>query len=236
MNVLRQIRDALTDEGGGVDNSETTKRPGLTVCIGVGMFLSICLGSVSAHDDKTMAESQLSEASRAGTRSEPKTALTLEAARRSMTDHLARQDAVLHLEGALGAHDSAASGQDGAGYIELDLATLQSLTPHRISTSTVVTDGVLLFEGVLMRSVMEHVQAHGKTVTAIATNGYQIDIPVQDFHDFDVLLAWAADGERLSPDDKGPFWIVYPRDQHDVLQDIRYDYRWVWQLKRLRVN
>ena len=38
------------------------------------------------------------------------------------------------------------------------------------------------------------------------------------------------------PDDKGPFWIVYPRDQHEVLQDIRYDYRWVWQLDSLQVK
>jgi hypothetical protein len=44
------------------------------------------------------------------------------------------------------------------------------------------------------------------------------------------------DGQTLSRDDKGPLWIVYPRDDHEALQDIRYDYRWVWQLYQLDVQ
>lgn len=138
------------------------------------------------------------------------------------------QAAVLQINGAI----SSDSGES----VVLDMLTLGSLQPHRISTSTVVTDGVHTFDGVLMRAVLDYVGARGTVVTATALNGYEIDIPVRDFSDFDVLLAWAMDGERLEADDKGPFWIIYPRDQHDVLQDIRYDYRWVWQLKSLRVH
>jgi len=44
------------------------------------------------------------------------------------------------------------------------------------------------------------------------------------------------DGERLLPSGKGPFWIVYPRNDVRQLQDIRYDYRWVWQLHQLTVK
>jgi hypothetical protein len=44
------------------------------------------------------------------------------------------------------------------------------------------------------------------------------------------------DGERLLPRDKGPIWIVYPRDDFPELTDIRYDYRWVWQLTRLEIR
>ena len=58
----------------------------------------------------------------------------------------------------------------------------------------------------------------------------------EDFERFDVLVATHMDGERLQPSDKGPLWIVYPRDHHQELQDIRYDYRWVWQLIRLDVQ
>lgn len=135
----------------------------------------------------------------------------------------------LRIEGAI-----AAGNADN--YVDLSLDTLQQLPHHEIATSTAVTDGVLVFEGVLMRAVMDHVGAHGDTVTARALNGYEIDIPLRDFTDFDVLLAWSVNGKRLMPDDKGPFWIVYPRDQHEVLQDIRYDYRWVWQLDSLQVK
>lgn len=139
-----------------------------------------------------------------------------------------QRPAVLRIDGAV-------TYQDG-GPIHVDMTTLQTLEPHTISTSTVVTDGVMTFDGVLMRAVLDHVGAHGTIVTASALNGYEVDIPIQDFQDFDVLLAWSMNGVRLKEDDKGPFWIVYPRDHHETLQDIRYDYRWVWQLVSLRVN
>ena len=135
----------------------------------------------------------------------------------------------LQITGAI----SPANGSESA---HAGMVLLESLPRHSLRTSTVVTDGVLKFDGVLMRDLLNHLGAHGETVTATALNGYAVDIPIQDFENFDVLLAWSADGERLKEDDKGPFWIVYPRDQHSVLQDIRYDYRWVWQLKALRVN
>lgn len=140
----------------------------------------------------------------------------------------AQRPARILIEGAIMHNDGAP--------VYVDMTTLKNMPSHSISTSTVVTDGVLKFDGVLMRSVLDHVGAYGTTVTARALNGYVVEIPIQDFKDFDVLLAWGANGARLKSDDKGPFWIVYPRDDHDVLQDIRYDYRWVWQLISLQVN
>lgn len=73
-------------------------------------------------------------------------------------------------------------------------------------------------------------------MTAIALNDYAVDIPTADFYAYDVLVAYRMDGATLNRNDKGPLWIVYPRDDHAALQDIRYDYRWVWQLYRLDVQ
>lgn len=118
----------------------------------------------------------------------------------------------------------------------LDDAMLEALPRHTLKTSTVVTDGVKRFDGFLMRDLLEFVGADGTTVTASALNDYTIDIPMEDFVRYDVLVATHMDGERLQPSDKGPFWIVYPRDGHSDLQDIRYDYRWVWQLIQLKIK
>ena len=123
---------------------------------------------------------------------------------------------------------------DDAALFDMDL--LRTLPPVSLETTTAVTDGVARFDGVLMHDLLTLVGAEGKTVTATAFNDYVIDIPMQDFERFDVVLAYRMDGERLLPSDKGPLWIVYPRDQHDELQDIRYDYRWVWQLQRLDIQ
>ena len=117
-----------------------------------------------------------------------------------------------------------------------DEQMLQALPSSTLHTHTVVTDGLNRFDGIRLRDLLDYVGARGVTVQATALNHYAVDIPLQDFYDFDVLLATSMNGQRLRTHDKGPIWIVYPRDQHRKLQDIRYDYRWVWQLHRLTVQ
>lgn len=124
---------------------------------------------------------------------------------------------------------------DPAGAV-FDLELLFDLPALRVETTTSLTDGMQGFDGVLVRDLLSLVGATGDTVTASALNDYVVDIPVEDFHRFDVILAHSVNGTALSPRDKGPLWIVYPRDDHPELQDIRYDYRWVWQLNRLDIR
>ncbi len=118
----------------------------------------------------------------------------------------------------------------------LDHQLLATLPSRQVVTSTSVTEGPQVFDGVLVRDVLDRIGADGETVVATALNDYVIDIPMSDFQDFDVILAHTMNGERLSARDKGPLWIVYPRDDVAELQEIRYDYRWVWQLQSLEVR
>ena len=121
---------------------------------------------------------------------------------------------------------------------QFDLAMIQSLPVSTIYTSTVVTDGVKRFDGVLVRDLFALIglSTQARQVEASALNDYLVSIPLADFYDYDVLLATHMDGVALKPLDKGPLWIVYPRDSQRKLQDIRYDYRWVWQLKSLHIR
>ncbi|ASM74518.1 molybdopterin-dependent oxidoreductase [Sulfitobacter sp. DFL-23] len=128
------------------------------------------------------------------------------------------------------------SGQISGGSVTLDQDALSGLPTVELVTSTVVTDGQHSFTGFLMRDLLDQLGAKGETVTAIALNDYVVEIPMADFYDFDVIAAHSMDGIPLDRDDKGPLWIVYPRDDHEALQDIRYDYRWVWQLYQLEVR
>jgi hypothetical protein len=136
---------------------------------------------------------------------------------------------------ALEVHGAIANtNSDGAALF--DMPMLRALPSTVLETSTAVTDGVRRFDGFLMRDLLALVGATGSTVRAIALNDYVIEFAADEFDRFDVLVAYEMDGEALLPSDKGPLWIVYPRDQHAELQDIRYDYRWVWQLMRLDVE
>lgn len=132
--------------------------------------------------------------------------------------------------------DGAINRVNVANEAHLDIGIIQSLPHHSLRTTTSVTDGVRQFDGFLMRDLLHFLLAEGEVVTAHALNNYRVDIPISDFHDYDVLLATHMDGERLLPSGKGPLWIIYPRDTWRQLQDIRYDYRWVWQLHRLTIK
>ncbi len=140
---------------------------------------------------------------------------------------------LLIISGQIGKAHNEASDQKAAHFSR---AMLESLPRTSLYTSTVVTDGVHHFEGVLVRALLSLVEADGKTADAFALNDYVISIPVEDFYTYDVIIADTMNGAPLTSRDKGPLWVVYPRDQHRELQDIRYDYRWVWQLYRLDIR
>lgn len=120
--------------------------------------------------------------------------------------------------------------------VEFEAEQIVALPQREVITHTTVTDGPQSFSGPLMRDVLGAAVLQADAVLAVALNDYEIEIPTADFDRFDVIAAVSMNGEPLTPRDKGPIWIVYPRDDHPELQDIRYDYRWVWQLARLEAQ
>ena len=125
---------------------------------------------------------------------------------------------------------------NGDGVARFDRAMLERLGVTKVNTSTSWTDGVTRFEGVLARDLLKAVGATGDQVSARALNDYAIEIPFSDFESYDVLFAFRMDDVDLTPRDKGPLWIVYPRDEHPELRNQDVDTEWLWQLVNLDVQ
>jgi hypothetical protein len=124
---------------------------------------------------------------------------------------------------------------NGPGQAQFDKAMLEALGQASFVTGSEVSSKPQLFEGVPLRAVLDRVGARGRTMKASALNDYEIGIPFDDLR-FEPILATKVDGQVLTIRDKGPLWIAYPRDAHDVLHDVKYYARWVWQLNRLHVE
>ena len=125
----------------------------------------------------------------------------------------------------------------GAGpVVRLDRAMLEALGTTKLKTSTAWTAGEEEFEGVLVRDLLEAVGAEGTLVIATALNDYVATIPLRELYDYPVLLALKMNGEYLQLRDKGPIWIVYPRDQFAELRNSMVDKNWVWQLSELEIR
>ena len=135
---------------------------------------------------------------------------------------------ILTISGRIEQTNSAAGAQ-------FDREMLESIGRASITSRSEVSDVPQVFEGVPLRAVLDRVGARGKAMRATALNDYVSVIPFEDLQ-FEPILAMRVDNRVLTIRDKGPLWIVYPRDAHKVLQDTRYDARWVWQLSKLNIE
>lgn len=121
------------------------------------------------------------------------------------------------------------------GQAQFDMAMLEALGKASFKTKSEVSAVPQLFEGVPLRAVLDRVGAKGKTMKMSALNDYVSNIPFEDLQ-FEPILATRVDGRVLTVRDKGPLWLVYPRDSYKALDDARYDSRWVWQLNKLHIE
>lgn len=83
------------------------------------------------------------------------------------------------------------------------------------------------FEGPLLRDVLTAAGAKGSTIRFLGLDGYQPEIPVTDAYNHDAVLAIKVDGRPLGIGDRGPVWLVYPRDTDPKLKDMD-DAKWLW--------
>jgi hypothetical protein len=123
-----------------------------------------------------------------------------------------------------------------AGSLKLDRNELEAMGLVSIKTTTPWNEGVVDFEGVTIKALLEKANATGATATVIALNDYSVDIPTADFDEFGVILAVKRNGEYMPVDDQGPFFVIYPFDSNPTLQGQPYYGRAVWQVKEITVQ
>ena len=121
------------------------------------------------------------------------------------------------------------------GLARFDRDMLENLGQQSFTSGSALSDKAQLFEGVPLKAILDRVGAKGSEITASALNDYVAVIPMDDLR-FGPLIALRVDGQELKLRDKGPLWIVYPRDDYRDLKNVRYDSRWVWQLNRLHIE
>lgn len=122
------------------------------------------------------------------------------------------------------------------GVARFDRTMLTAMPATTIETQTPWTDGVTRFEGPLARDLMKRVGARGSRILATAINDYAVEIPIEDFENYPVILAMKMNGEVLHTRNKGPLWIIYPwSDRPELRSELVYG-RSIWQVKELAVK
>ena len=117
-----------------------------------------------------------------------------------------------------------------------DRAMLERLGKAKIRTTTVWTDGVNEFEGVPVKALLDAVGIKGTKLRASAINDYTIELDAGEFETVPALLAMKMNGVELRVRDKGPIWIVFPRDDFPAFRSEANNFKWIWQLKTITVH
>ncbi|MEG3617720.1 molybdopterin-dependent oxidoreductase [Magnetovibrio sp. PR-2] len=117
-----------------------------------------------------------------------------------------------------------------------DMEMLKRLTSTTLSTHTPWTNGLVHFKGVTVRELLRVVAVHGTHGEFSALNDYTVKIPLSDFDTYDAIVAYEMNDAPMSRREKGPLWLIYPMDAHDMLRTPRYRDRMVWQLRTITVQ
>jgi hypothetical protein len=130
--------------------------------------------------------------------------------------------------------DPALTLVNGTQVLELSIDDLAAMPQTPVNTENEFVDGKVAYRGPLVRDVLARVGLDkADNVRFVAANDYYVDIPTQNFRDYDAILAIEADGVRLSRRDKGPVWLMYPISDFTELQDPIYSRRLIWQVVKI---
>lgn len=118
---------------------------------------------------------------------------------------------------------------------QFDMEMLRALPATSISTTTIWTEGVLMFTGVPLASLLETLGSSGSTLRASAINDYTVEMSTDTFETGAPILAYEMNGATMHRRDKGPLWIIYPFDSDPKYRSAQVYSRSVWQLDRIEI-
>jgi hypothetical protein len=120
--------------------------------------------------------------------------------------------------------------------MRFDMALLESLPKSKIDTQNPWEKGVVSYEGVLLRDLLDYLDANGNVLSIIALNDFRADISTADTRSIDIVLAYKRNGEYMPVRDKGPLFVVFPfTDNPSLAVESRFAQS-VWQVTRITVK
>lgn len=120
--------------------------------------------------------------------------------------------------------------------VHFDMKMLEALPRTQIVTANPWEKTAVTFDGVLLRDLLDHVEADGKVIGITALNDYQAEIDVQDAYAIDVMLAYKRNGAYMAVREKGPLFVVFPFTGNPELETEKRYVQSVWQVSRIVIK
>lgn len=113
---------------------------------------------------------------------------------------------------------------------ELSMADIEAMESSVLKTTTIWTSGEQEFRGVTLPELFGSLKIEvPASLRCMALNEYSVELPFSDTRETTVLMAYQLDGAYMRVRDKGPLWIIYPRDSGIINAADKM----IWQLREL---
>ncbi len=123
--------------------------------------------------------------------------------------------------------------------VQVSLADLEDMPLTDFVTSTVWTEGVDHYSGILLRDLLLH---HGirpdsgpGRVDLVAIDGYSATIEFAQITERAPMLAFLRNGAPMPLRNQGPFWLIFPYDDTPAFRTESIYALSVWQVQTVSV-
>lgn len=117
---------------------------------------------------------------------------------------------------------------------------LAELPGAEYRTSTVWTDAVHQYSGVLLRDILASfsvdVDDGTGEVLLTAMDGYSATLPFHKITETAPMIAFLRDGEPMPRRGQGPFWLIFPYDEDPAFRQESIYALSIWQIEEIQIR
>ena len=122
----------------------------------------------------------------------------------------------------------------------LSRSELMELPVTEYVTSTVWTEGVSHFSGVLLRDLLVHLNipldAPPARVVLTAFDGYSAAIEFDEITESAPMISYLRDHAPMPLREQGPFWLIFPFDDSPVYRSETHYALSIWQISEISIE
>ncbi|EGA71185.1 hypothetical protein VISI1226_06673 [Vibrio sinaloensis DSM 21326] len=74
------------------------------------------------------------------------------------------------------------------------------------------------------------------SVSFVALNDYASSSRVEDLLQYQPIIAYQMDGEKMKVRNKGPYWLVFDLDKYPEIDNAGYHSQMVWQIDEIMIH
>ncbi len=128
------------------------------------------------------------------------------------------------------------TGKVPGGTVSLTLEQIAGLAQHELKEQPTSFPEPSVFKGPFLADVLKLAGATGGDLTASAADDYKVDITAKDIATFNPILAIEKDGVRMSPEEFGPFFVMWPFKEKPEIDNEIYQAKAIWQVMTIEVK